>query len=1031
MKKSVYLLSLGTVLLASAAAPDARAEKGDILFSEDFQTEESLDQWTNIDNNGGLHWMLLNDAACYGVGTERDLPGNDWLISPAITLEKGRVYDLSLHAMSMTRTESIRICYGTAPTAEGMTNTLWDEPEFVKSKTGDYTFRIIPETDGTYYIGFYAYSAPDQHRMEFDNLVLRDSGSTLAPSAVSDLTVTRGPEGAMTATITFGVPATDLAGNPLGENVTRIDLYRGQEGEPLASLTDLMPGSAQSWTDGAVAETGWNTYRLVTFNAAGEGDAAEARDFIGHDMPKPVTDLLVTINADKSATVNWTAPTESVEGGYVDFTGLTYRVVRNDGLVVDEAMKQTTFNDVRPIAEGQGVVYYEVTAVSPAGRQAETVTSNSVTTGAPLSLPYAESFAGMKYTGTPWTQDGEVKDFDWFLTFDDEYGEVEEVISADRDGGMLSADNSWADYGAQSRIVSPMIDLSSASAPTLKFSYYQAMSPWYDPEWDGEINDRFKVQISHNGGEWEDITDAEFYLNVSPTGWVDATVQLPRNEDDEFVNIAFLATSENDSGAYRNIYIDRISIDESEVGKDLAILQAGVDIKRSNVGELTTFKAVVTNRGREAATGYTVRWERDGQTVATLPGAEIAVGERQEYTYQYTPVLDDAYLESIPFRAVIDFEGDELPANNTSEVISHSVRHLDLLPVESLTGTYENGTVTLCWPALQSYEEPYQASQRFVYDDFESYEPFLTEGFGDWTVYDGDKSITLDTPRIPVDYPHRGEPMAWQVFNVEELGVFTDEYEDTAFAPYYGKQYLACPAAEYPAENDDWLITPRLDGRVQTITFRAKPSTFDSEWIKVYYSTTDNHPDSFIPLNNDEVIYVNSWWTTDYKFTVPSGARYFAVRCVRRTVFLFVDDFIYAEWDGIPSKQELLGYNVYRDGVMVNGETPLSEPTFTEAAPEGARYTVTGVYAEGESAYSPEYVAELSGIDYVGTESADIAVTATRGAIRISGVTDYTIYTLEGLSIARGTSDGEVTVPVPAGIYAVRTAAGATKIMVK
>ena len=134
--------------------------------------------------------------------------------------------------------------------------------------------------------------------------------------------------------------------------------------------------------------------------------------------------------------------------------------------------------------------------------------------------------------------------------------------------------------------------------------------------------------------------------------------------------------------------------------------------------------------------------------------------------------------------------------------------------------------------------------------------------------------------------------MAFQVFNVIDAGVVTDESYDQALLPNSGDQYLICPSVDWPAENDDWLVSPRLDGRSQTISFYAKAASYDYEWMRVYYSTTDTHPDSFIKISDGDQVYVSDYWT-QYSYELPEGAKYFAIQCCRRVVFLLIDDVTY------------------------------------------------------------------------------------------------------------------------------------------
>lgn len=419
---------------------------------------------------------------------------------------------------------------------------------------------------------------------------------------------------------------------------------------------------------------------------------------------------------------------------------------------------------------------------------------------------------------------------------------------------------------------------------------------------------------------------------------------------------------------------------------------------------------------------------RNGEIVATVPGSAIAAASKKDFTMEYLATLDDSAEESIVFSAVIEFAADENTGNNTSEAISFSVRGNNVNPVANLDGENTGSEVILNWEPVQSVAAPVPGEPVTVTDDFESYEPFIVENIGDWSTVDCDGATTLVTPRIPVAYPHQGEPMAWQIFNVVDADVWTEETRDNAFGPCSGDQYIICMSADYPAENDDWLITPRLDGRSHEVSFYAKAATYDSEWINVYYSTTDRHPDSFAKLNDGDRIYVSDGWRK-YTFTVPNGARYFAVRCIRRTVMLMVDDFTYNIHDGQPDAATLVGYNIYRNGVKIN-ESPVTEPTFADnSASTGDKYRVTALYEEGESAYSPEFIADMSGVANI-TETA-IRISGGNGEIIIETADSigYTVYTTDGRTAATGTTPDRI--PAVPGIYIVRAASTVAKVIVK
>ena len=979
-------------------ADSALADSGDVVFQETFDTEEDFQKWTIVDVNGGRTWEFLNGKAAYMLDYQTGLPGDDWYISPEFQLEADKVYELKFYLGVLSKTENLRVLLGTSTDIASFTKVLGDFQGVVKSDSGDKTLKLYANETGKYRIAFYAYSEPNQHRVEIDNVFITEKTLKTVPGAATSLAVTPAEQGELKADLAFNAPALTADDQTLAD-LTAVDIYRNNSESPVHTFANPTVGAALTWTDEAPVN-GYNIYKVVARNAAGEGEAVEIKAFVGKDLPVAVGNVVAKLNSDMSITVAWDAPTTSVNGGYVDFNALSYNVYRNSESsgYVAEGIADRTYTDNVPVASGQVSVSYDVYPVYE-GVEGEKATSGSVSTGKPLDLPYSESFAWGKMNN--WTVDGEVNDFEWDATdglFDDWTGEY--IVEAqDHDSGLLQASSQYADYGEQSRVVSPMLNLASVKAPVLTFWFHYGRSQWYDPEWDGEVNDNIQVQIAFDGGDWQDVENAQFFLNDKTDQWVECEVSLPKQACN-FANIAFLATAESEQGARRDLMIDHITVGEAKYGKDLSLQTLAVDKKRAAVGESVSYTAAVYNRGAEPATDYSVRFVRDGELVEEVPGEEVAVAKTVAVTLTTTATLDDAQDEEHVWTAEIVFASDEFPDNNASEKLVTSVRKPDVPTVENLTGDAGETFIRLSWDAASSVEPTPHGDPITVTDDFEEYTPFIIDNIGDWTVYDGDKATTLSTPRIPNDYDHRGEPMAYQVFNIYDAGVWTEETQDHAFAPHSGSQYLACPSVNWPEENDDWLITPRLDGRSQTVRFWSKAATFDSEWINVYVSSTDNHHDSFTKLNNDEQIYVNDSWR-EYEFDVPEGTKYFAVRCVRRSVFLFIDDFTYNKWDESADARTLLGYNVYRDGQLVGyvsaPQTTFEDTTVSEG--ETHTYAVTAVYAEGESDYSDAVTVVASAISSVGAQSPAVKEAYTLDGRRAASLQ-------RGVNIVR-TTDGK------------------------
>ena len=259
-----------------------------------------------------------------------------------------------------------------------------------------------------------------------------------------------------------------------------------------------------------------------------------------------------------------------------------------------------------------------------------------------------------------------------------------------------------------------------------------------------------------------------------------------------------------------------------------------------------------------------------------------------------------------------------------------------------------------------------------ITEDFEGYTPFIIDSIGDWTVIDGDGGKTLNSPVIPTNYAHKGEPMAWQIFNTTEAGVVTETHYDNVFESHSGVQYIMCTSNDdFYQKNDDWLISPRLDGKEQTISFfaRTPSSASGADWIKVYYSTTDKHPDSFRQLGDEDHHAIwDGWGSEALTYNLPEGARYFAIRAVRCFLYLMVDDITYRPYNGDEPVRTLVGYNVYRNGEKISSN-PVSNNAFTDYDADTTKqneYKVTAVYEEGESNYSqPAIIAPVSSVSTI------------------------------------------------------------------
>ena len=197
------------------------------------------------------------------------------------------------------------------------------------------------------------------------------------------------------------------------------------------------------------------------------------------------------------------------------------------------------------------------------------------------------------------------------------------------------------------------------------------------------------------------------------------------------------------------------------------------------------------------------------------------------------------------------------------------------------------------------------------------------------------------------------------------------------------------------AENDNWLISPELSGNGQTVTFWAKSfSTTWPETFEVYYSTTDNAPDSFTTkVETIEGTFLDGTvpevWT-QYTVTLPAGAKYFAIHHNSYdTVALFIDDVTYEAAPTQPADLAIDHYEVFCNGEKTGTttDTSFTHKPFNDDTADGDydfEYVVVPVYNHG--AVAPSNTASVH-IAYSGIEQINAAdIDSTTVLYRLDGV---------------------------------------------
>ena len=233
---------------------------------------------------------------------------------------------------------------------------------------------------------------------------------------------------------------------------------------------------------------------------------------------------------------------------------------------------------------------------------------------------------------------------------------------------------------------------------------------------------------------------------------------------------------------------------------------------------------------------------------------------------------------------------------------------------------------------------------------------------------------------------------------------------------------------------DDWAISPELYGGAQTITFWAHSLIDDPEWgierFEILYSTTSTDINSFTKISDESVC--NTEWQK-FTFSVPEGARHFAIRYIANDTYsMFMDDFTFIP-AGLSADLSLLGYHIYRNSGRITGE-PHGDTEYTDGTAEAGThsYVVTALYDKGESRPSNAVSLETSGTDAPGI--TDLRISADARTITVAGAegTMVSVTAADGrtLSAERASGIFRHTVAAP-GVYIVTAGNTSVKLVVK
>lgn len=958
----------------TATAP---ANAVEVPFTHDLgKGGAEVKNYTSVNaNNDNRKWQYgtVNGYCACMVPNAADIEENDdWLFTVPIHLPAGSyVLGFEIGYMGSGATSvRMNVGMGTEPTVEAMTTEVVGPTSYTKKDMTLYEYPVTVTEEGYYYLGFHC-TTPKSTKgtLKLANLSMK-AGEVVTPAdppAAGQLSWVLAPKGELKATVTYVAPTKTVSGADLTE-ISKVLITSRWEVDKF-EYTDVKPGQTIVIEDVEMYAGINNRFTAVAYVGDTPGEKVEYKSiWCGPDTPLAPTNVKLTPSDDYTkATLTWDPVGEVGEnGGYVDPSAVTYYIFDAFGSYYDPAIAvvengATSYTFDYSDYTAQDFVAYQVTAGYNDYYSLDCA-SNIVTVGKPDAMPFVESFTDGYYQNV-WVMDqntsysgqdyGTVDDNYFSSLIDPEDPEAPTPLtSQDKDNGFFY----WMpiEKDVMVGMQSVRVNISNASKPVLDF--------WYQGQ--GSTMD---VLVAGGNKDFEVVRTLD--LKANPTsGWTLCRIPLDAYKADGCVQFAFrLNAVHNTDTEIWSVPLDHFSVRDL-VDTDLRVVRMNAP-EKAKVGETVTISAPIGNDGAKASTP-TVTWTVNGEVLAETELEAIPADGFTTAQYQYTvPVNADPVLE---FRIHVEAQGDAYPDNNVSKIITE-IKFNEYPAVSDLSASLRDNTVVLKWsePVLDP------TATVTVEEDFENpeYVPMSITGAGEWTVYDGDGQKTYNMFREKYN-PFQTAPIGFQLFNRSYAEVPEQYYIDAE--PHSGETFMIAPSAA-GALNDNWLISPRLSGKAQTITFWAK--SFSSAWpesFELACSSTDNQVASFNNiLTVEKTDAVPEKWT-EYQVALPEGTQYFAIHHNSYDTYgLLVDDVTYEAAPTMPADMALEGYHVFCNGKQltdkpVKATEYVDTPAFSASDTQHFEYAVAAVYNYGPSRLSNPVEVEMTttGIESITAEDA-------------------------------------------------------------
>lgn len=1007
MKKRIYALLIGgslavTMLPQTSSAQTASTASPYTITKENPYKENwgsigtvlNKKVWTIEDkNNDGHTWEDMGAGAPAYNGANATVEADDWLISPPLHLTAGQTYTLESSAVvggySGTG-QRMNVAYGIGddPTTYSeiipispISGTAFGSPTPLKA-----TF--TPTATGDYRIGFHAVSDRPGYIIMRPVKVDITTTTSGTPVAISDLALQADPNGRQMVKVSFTTPTKDIIGRDL-TSITSAAIYRDGGALPIHKIENPSIGQKIEWVDNNVT-TGEHSYEVYTYVGDLKSAKAAAKVYVGSETtPGKVKNVIVYDNLDGTITLKWDPVKIGANGGYIDPTTIQYGIF--EGIyeqAIAENITGTEFviKDI-PLNGAQSHKYYQVVAYTDTEHIGAGGFADPFFYGTSYDFPFHESWPYGSWEKGPWS-----------ASYNDtkKHFKLSRDFSADDDEGSLMFTPEKA--GDAATIVGPKMNMGKATNPRLSFQFYAYPGS----------KSKLQVYLDVNGQHRKLASEVDYATLTGNAGWRTINVDcsdVDYKKANGYGRVLIHAISDGE-----NIMVDDVNVNDAIDYNVITTITAPL---HAQVGEQAEITIHVRNVGLKDAEGFQVKLNTsNGSTTATESGT-IAPGETQEYTFNYAAPFDN---KDFQVWGEADWTSDQNQGNNVSEKKTIKIVTAPYPAINDLRASKEGGKIKLEWtsPAVEKCT---------ITESFETYAPFLIDEIDPWTLYDADKCRTHTFSGI--SFPGNGVPFAYIVFNCDGtthgMDAATTQIFKQRFAGHGSDQSMMSfgNLGDASTGNNDWIISPELSGKAQTITFFTKApqcdyANYGPEDFYVAYSMSDKTAGNFKKVLTDNVADNINW--KKISVNLPEGAKYFAIvhtSTIPQTSHgyepagMLIDDVTYES-----APLQIIGYNVYRDSKLIASTNSMNELIAMDPdGTENDKYYVVTLYNVGKSGPSNIASAVPSNISNVSTETTSNYLVQ--------------VYTASGILV------GNSTASLPAGIYIVKQGNKIQKVVIK